>query len=84
MKAWVAERHRTNLTSKTWTKASHGNRFTNAWIAEGRRWLMEADDEPQIHFKGATMDLVLRWRDQITFDDGDVYAYTKVRALPNP
>lgn len=40
---------------------------------------MEADDEPQIHFKGATMDLVLHWRDQITFDDGDVYAYTKVR-----
>jgi hypothetical protein len=42
---------------------------------------MEADDEPKIHFKGTTMDLVLHWRDQITFDDGDVYAYTKVCLL---
>ena len=53
-------------------------RAINSWVAEGEYWLLEGEDEPNVKFSGATVEIHLGWLDRLTFSDGDVYTWKKV------
>ncbi|KAK9839445.1 hypothetical protein WJX81_002493 [Elliptochloris bilobata] len=48
--------------------------------AEGRGWRFDAENEPHVWFWGASIDLNMNFVLQVTFDDGDQFIYTKVKA----
>jgi hypothetical protein len=55
-------------------------RFMQAGIVEGEKWVMEFEDEPLAKFSGTGIDIHNeRWLDRLTFEDGDVYEWGKVR-----
>ena len=53
----------------------------HAWRANGRRWTLEADDQPVVGFKGTHLDFYLNWRDEIQFEDGERFGYRKPTSI---
>jgi hypothetical protein len=49
-----------------------------SWLAEGKSWRLEGEDEPSIKFHTTSIELQLNWLDRLTFSDGDVYTWKKV------
>ena len=55
--------------------------INNAWVAHGRGWVLEADDNPIVKLAGAALDFHLNWRDEIAFADGERFAYRKPKSV---
>ncbi|CAL8463373.1 g2907 [Coccomyxa elongata] len=50
---------------------------------EGRGWVLESENEPQVSFYGAYVDLNMNFVLQVTFHDGEVYLWHKVQTTIN-
>lgn len=55
--------------------------INNAWVAHGRGWVLEADDNPIVKLAGASLDFHLNWRDEIVFADGERFCYRKPKSV---
>lgn len=53
-------------------------RIINAWHAEGAEWTLTGEDEPTVSFWGSSLDMHLNWTDNLSFADGETFAWRKV------
>lgn len=57
------------------------NSINNAWVAHGRGWTLEADDNPVVKLAGPALDFHLNWRDEVVFADGERFGYRKPKSV---